>query len=142
MLKVFVSIHTDETEMLFYSGCSDYVFKPCWKFNFFYYIKSYILEANIIGVLYPEAFVHPNKYTEVVQNLLDLSKTKTVLISTFSLDLIKEIEILKRKEYKIIYVGLNSDGEMEENSNYEYLEDMSILDVTLKQDTRFLNKGE
>lgn len=142
MLKVFVSIHKEETELQFYSDCGSSIFKPCWKFNFFYYIKSYSLEANKIGVLYPESFIHPKNYISLVEELLELSKTKTMLISTFSLDLVKEIEILKSEDSEVIYCGINNLGEIEENINFEYLEDLSILDVALQQNDRFLSKEE
>jgi hypothetical protein len=78
--------------------------------------------------------------------LVELSRAgMQVFIATHSLFLVKEIEILRSKEDKVKYFGLGlNQGEVRvsQSEDFEFLDDLVILDEELEQDGRFLAKEE
>ncbi len=95
----------------------------------------------------PEANLNPRLIKKMAELLVELSRAgMQVFIATHSLFLVKEIEILRNKQDKVKYfgLGLNEDKEVRvsQSEDFEYLEDIVILDEELAQDDRFLSKEE
>ena len=94
----------------------------------------------------PEANLNPKLIKKMAQLLVELSRTgMQVFIATHSLFLVKELEILRREKDKVKYFGLGlNQGEIRvsQSEEFEYLEDIVILDEELEQDDRFLAKKE
>jgi hypothetical protein len=69
-----------------------------------------------------------------------------IFIATHSLFLVKEIEILRNKQDKVKYFGLGFDENKEirvsQSEDFEYLDDIVILDEALEQSSRFLSKED
>ena len=94
----------------------------------------------------PEANLNPKLIKKMAELLVELSRAgMQVFIATHSLFLVKELEILRRKKDKVKYFGLGlNQGEIRvsQSEDFEYLEDIVILDEELEQDDRFLSKKE
>jgi energy-coupling factor transporter ATP-binding protein EcfA2 len=94
----------------------------------------------------PEANLNPKLIKKMAQLLVELSRTgMQVFIATHSLFLVKELEILRSEKDKVKYFGLGlNQGEIRvsQSEEFEYLEDIVILDEELEQDDRFLAKKE
>jgi len=94
----------------------------------------------------PEANLNPRLTKKMAELLVELSRAgMQVFIATHSLFLVKEIEILRSKEDKVKYFGLGlNQGEVRvsQSEDFEFLDDLVILDEELEQDGRFLAKEE
>lgn len=95
----------------------------------------------------PETNLNPRLIRKMAEVLVELSRAgMQIFIATHSLFLVKEIEILRNKQDKVKYfgLGLNEDKEVRvsQSEEFEYLEDIVILDEELAQDDRFLSKEE
>jgi ABC-type multidrug transport system ATPase subunit len=95
----------------------------------------------------PETNLNPRLIRKMAEVLVELSRAgMQIFIATHSLFLVKEIEILRNKQDKVKYfsLGLNEDKEVRvsQSEEFEYLEDIVILDEELAQDDRFLTKEE
>ena len=94
----------------------------------------------------PEANLNPRLIKKMAAVLVELSRAgMQVFIATHSLFLVKEIEILRRKDDKVKYFGLGFyQGEIRvsQSEDFELLDDLVILDEELEQDDRFLSKQE
>ena len=74
--------------------------------------------------------------------LVELSRAgMQIFIATHSLFLVKEIEILRNKQDKVKYFGLGFNEAKEvrvsQSEEFEYLDDIVILDEELDQSDRF-----
>ncbi|HIO95194.1 MAG TPA: hypothetical protein EYG67_00040 [Campylobacterales bacterium] len=92
----------------------------------------------------PESNLNPKFIRYVAKMLLSLEQAGIqIFIATHSLFLIKEIEILRKKEHKIKYFSFgfdeNSNLRVSQNIEFDYLEDLVILDEELDQDDRLSN---
>lgn len=95
----------------------------------------------------PETNLNPRLIKKMAEVLVELSRAgMQIFIATHSLFLVKEIEILRNKQDKVKYfgLGLNEDKEIRvsQSEEFEYLEDIVILDEEFDQDSRFLAKEE
>jgi predicted ATPase len=94
----------------------------------------------------PETNLNPKLITKMAEALVELSRAgMQIFIATHSLFLIKEIEILRASSDHVKYFGLGFDqGEIRvsQNENFEYLDDIAVLDAALEQNDRFLSKPE
>jgi AAA15 family ATPase/GTPase len=95
----------------------------------------------------PETNLNPRLIRKMAEVLVELSRAgMQIFIATHSLFLVKEIEILRNKQDKVKYfgLGLNEDKEVRvsQSEDFEYLEDIVILDEEFDQDSRFLAKEE
>jgi len=95
----------------------------------------------------PETNLNPRLIRKMAEVLFELSRAgMQIFIATHSLFLVKEIEILRKKDDKLKYFGLGFDENKEvrvsQSEDFEYLEDIVILDEELNQDSRFLSKEE
>jgi hypothetical protein len=93
----------------------------------------------------PEEGIHPKHLKLIAELLILLEKLDIqIFITTHSLFLIKEMEILKQKDTTVVYYGLESgpDGQLKWGPDYELQPDLSLLDEELQQDDRFLNIPE
>lgn len=95
----------------------------------------------------PETNLNPRLIRKMAEVLVELSRAgMQIFIATHSLFLVKEIEILRNKQDKVKYfgLGLNEDKEIRvsQSEEFEYLEDIVILDEEFDQDSRFLAKEE
>ena len=90
----------------------------------------------------PETNLNPRLIRKMAEVLVELSRAgMQIFIATHSLFLVKEIEILRNKQDKVKYfgLGLNEDKEISvsQSEEFEYLEDIVILDEELDQSDRF-----
>lgn len=95
----------------------------------------------------PETNLNPRLIRKMAEVLVELSRAgMQIFIATHSLFLVKEIEILRNKQDKVKYFGLGFNDAKEvrisQSEDFEYLEDIVILDEELAQDDRFLAKEE
>jgi ABC-type multidrug transport system ATPase subunit len=95
----------------------------------------------------PETNLNPRLIRKMAEVLMELSRAgMQIFIATHSLFLVKEIEILRKKDDKVKYFGLGFDENKEirvsQSENFEYLDDIVILDEELEQDSRFLSKED
>ena len=94
----------------------------------------------------PEANLNPRLIKKMAEVLVELSRAgMQVFIATHSLFLVKELEILKSREDKVKYFGLGLNQgliRVSQSEDFEYLDDIIILDEELEQDDRFLSKKE
>ncbi|WP_340122332.1 AAA family ATPase [Methylobacter svalbardensis] len=94
----------------------------------------------------PEANLNPKLIRKMAEVLVELSRAgMQVFIATHSLFLVKELEILRSKEDKVKYFSLGFEGydiKVSQSEDFEYLDDIVILDEELEQDDRFLSKKE
>jgi AAA15 family ATPase/GTPase len=95
----------------------------------------------------PETNLNPRLIRKMAEVLMELSRAgMQIFIATHSLFLVKEIEILRQKEDKVKYFGLGFDENKEvrvsQSEDFEYLEDIVILDEAFKQNDRFLAKED
>lgn len=95
----------------------------------------------------PETNLNPRLIRKMAEVLMELSRAgMQIFIATHSLFLVKEIEILRKKEDKVKYFGLGFDENKEirvsQSEDFEYLDDIVILDEALEQSSRFLSKEE
>lgn len=94
----------------------------------------------------PEANLNPRLIRKIAELLVELSRAgMQVFIATHSLFLVKELEILRTKEDKFKYFGLGfNEGKfrVSQSEDFEYLDDIVILDEELEQDDRFLSKKD
>jgi predicted ATPase len=95
----------------------------------------------------PETNLNPRLIRKMAEVLMELSRAgMQIFIATHSLFLVKEIEILRNKQDKMKYFGLGFDENKEirvsQSEDFEYLDDLVILDEELAQDDRFLAKQE
>lgn len=95
----------------------------------------------------PETNLNPKLIRKMAEMLVELSRAgMQIFIATHSLFLIKELEILRAKTDKFKYFGFGFDEQGEirvsQDENFEYLDDIIILDEALDQDDRFLSKEE
>ncbi len=94
----------------------------------------------------PEANLNPRLIKKVAEVLVELDRSgMQIFIATHSLFLVKEIEILRNKEDKVKYFSFGFDGQdirVSQSDDFEYLEDIVILDEELEQSDRFLSKKE
>lgn len=92
----------------------------------------------------PEANLNPRLIRKMAELLVELSRSgMQIFIATHSLFLVKELEILRSKEDKFKYFGLGfHQGEVRvsQSEDFDYLDDIVILDEELAQDDRFLAK--
>jgi predicted ATPase len=95
----------------------------------------------------PETNLNPRLIRKMAEVLMELSRAgMQIFIATHSFFLVKEIEILRQKTDKIKYFGLGFNEEHEvrvsQNEDFEYLDDIVILDEELAQADRFLAKED
>jgi len=95
----------------------------------------------------PESNLNPKFIRYVAKMILELEKAGIqIFISTHSLFLVKEIEVLRKKEHNIKYFSFGFDREknlrVSQNSEFDYLDDLVILDEELEQDDRFIREVE
>jgi len=95
----------------------------------------------------PETNLNPRLIRKMAEVLMELSRAgMQIFIATHSLFLVKEIEILRKKEDKVKYFGLGFDENKEirvsQSEDFEYLDDIVILDEAFKQNDRFLAKED
>jgi AAA15 family ATPase/GTPase len=94
----------------------------------------------------PEANLNPRLIRKMAELLVELSRVgMQVFIATHSLFLVKELEILRIKEDKFKYFGLGfyqGDVRVSQSEDFEYLDDIVILDEELAQDDRFMAKKD
>jgi len=95
----------------------------------------------------PETNLNPRLIRKMAEVLMELSRAgMQIFIATHSLFLVKEIEILRQKEDKVKYFGLGFDENKEirvsQSEDFEYLDDIVLLDEELNQDSRFLSKED
>jgi len=92
----------------------------------------------------PEANLNPRLIRKMAELLVELSRSgMQIFIATHSLFLVKELEILRSTEDKFKYFGLGfHQGEVRvsQSEDFDYLDDIVILDEELAQDDRFLVK--
>jgi hypothetical protein len=95
----------------------------------------------------PETNLNPRLIRKMAEVLMELSRAgMQIFIATHSLFLVKEIEILRNKQDKVKYFGLGFDENKEirvsQSEDFEYLDDIVILDEALEQSSRFLSKED
>ncbi len=93
----------------------------------------------------PESNLNPKLIKEVASVLLKLSSIGVqLIISTHSLFLVKEIEILRKKSNNVNYTSfyLNNESQVlvSQSESFEDLDSFVILDEALNQSDRFLDK--
>ena len=92
----------------------------------------------------PESNLNPKFIRYVAKMLLELEKAGIqIFISTHSLFMVKEIEILRKKEHNIKYFsfGFDKDNNLRvaQNKVFEYLDDLVFLDEAIEQSDRFMD---
>ena len=94
----------------------------------------------------PEANLNPKLIKKMAELLIELSRAgMQVFIATHSLFLVKELEVLRSKDDNVKYFGLGlQQGEIRvsQSEDFEYLDDLVILDEELEQNDRFLSKQD
>jgi AAA15 family ATPase/GTPase len=94
----------------------------------------------------PEANLNPKLIKKMAELLIKLSRAgMQVFIATHSLFLVKELEVLRSKDDNVKYFGLGlQQGEIRvsQSEDFEYLDDLVILDEELEQNDRFLSKQD
>ena len=90
----------------------------------------------------PETNLNPRLIRKMAEVLVELSRAgMQIFIATHSLFLVKEIEILRNKQDKVKYFGLGFNEAKEvrvsQSEEFEYLDDIVILDEELDQSDRF-----
>jgi predicted ATPase len=114
---------------------------------------SYLLKNNSLNnesILIwdePEANLNPRTIQEIAKLLIALENFGVqIFIATHSLFLIKEIEILKKRETKVKYFGFGFDDNhnlrVSQNKEFDYLDDLVILDEEIAQSDRFMREVE
>ncbi|CAG1770210.1 hypothetical protein BAC3_00876 [uncultured bacterium] len=92
----------------------------------------------------PETNLNPKLIKKMAELLVELSRAgMQIFIATHSLFLIKELEILRNKDDQFKYFGLGfhkGEVRVSQNEDFEYLDDIVVLDEALKQNDRFLKK--
>ncbi|HIE59287.1 MAG TPA: hypothetical protein EYP82_05030 [Hydrogenothermaceae bacterium] len=112
---------------------------------------SYLLKNNSLSnesILIwdePEANLNPRTIQEIAKLLIALQKFGIqIFIATHSLFLIKEIEILKKDESNVKYFGFGFDENhnlrVSQNKEFDYLDDLIILDEEIAQSDRFMRE--
>jgi predicted ATPase len=95
----------------------------------------------------PEANLNP-KFIKYIAELFIYLENKGVqiFVATHSLFLIKEIEILRKKENSIKYFSFGFDDNnslrISQDKEFEYLDNLVILDEALEQSDRFMEKND
>ena len=92
----------------------------------------------------PESNLNPKFIRYVAKILLELEKAGIqIFIATHSLFMVKEIEILRKKEHNIKYFSFGFDKEnnlrVAQNKVFEYLDDLVFLDEEIEQSDRFMD---
>lgn len=114
---------------------------------------SYLLKNNSLSnesILIwdePEANLNPKNIQKIAKLLVALERFGVqIFIATHSLFLIKEIEILKKDESNVKYFGFGFDKNhhmrVSQNKEFEYLDDLVILDEEIAQSSRFMREVE
>jgi len=111
---------------------------------------SYLLKNGALNkdcILFwdePESNLNPKHIRAVAKLFIYLEKLGIqIFIATHSLFLIKEIEILRKKEDQIKYFSFgfseNDNVRISQNEVFEYLDDLVILDEAIEQSDRFMD---
>ena len=92
----------------------------------------------------PESTLNPRLIKDIAKLLIYLEKLGIqIFIGTHSLFLLKEIEILRKKEHHIKYFSFgfdkNNNFRVSQNKTFEYLEDLVLLDESIEQSDRFMD---
>ena len=91
----------------------------------------------------PEANLNPRLIKELASSIYNLSQSNIqVFITTHSLFLLRELEYLaksNKKENSVRYIGLHSDGTIEQSYETSDLRDITSLDEELLQADRILS---
>jgi len=93
----------------------------------------------------PESNLNPKHIRAIAKLFIYLEKLGIqIFIATHSLFLIKEIEILRKKEHNIKYFSFGFDEEdnlrVSQDEIFEHLEDIVILDEAIEQSDRFIRE--
>lgn len=94
----------------------------------------------------PESNLNPKLIKKIAEILVELGRSEIqVFIATHSLFLVKEIEILRKEENEVKYFGLGfyeKEIRVSQSENFEYLDNLVILDEEFEQDDRFMSKED
>jgi len=112
---------------------------------------SYLLKnggLNKESILFwdePESTLNPKLIKDIAKLFIYLEALDIqIFIATHSLFLIKEIEILKKEEHSIKYFSFGFDEEnnlrVSQDNDFDYLEDLVILDEAIDQSDRFMRE--
>jgi len=112
---------------------------------------SYLLKNGALNkdcILFwdePESNINPKHIRAIAKLFIYLEKLGIqIFIATHSLFLIKEIEILRKKENQIKYFSFgfseNDNVRISQNEVFEYLDDLIILDEAIEQSDRFIRE--
>lgn len=110
-----------------------------------YLLRNGSLSKNSILIWdEPEANLNPKHIKAIAKLLINLEELNIqILIATHSLFLLKEIEILRKKEHNIKYFSFGFDKKnnfrVSQNKTFEYLEDLVLLDESIEQSDRFMD---